>query len=462
MSATKPARGTRDHLAWLIDWVRRCAEDLKQPVHRLRHRDFLEWALAEEGGPSARPSRGDVDAYAGSEGRGAWPNIIAYAADEGGDYEEPDRAQLGMVREIVKTNQHRRKLERLVGDEERFAERLERSLAVAIERNPPSITKLRGAKLATDKPAAREVVAHLSDVHIGIDVDEREVLGGRFNYQIAARRVGLFANQIVSYKSDKRGDAALRLVMNGDLIESTMHGDDNGIDLLTNQIDAAQQIYTSFLDYIRAHGGFSHIHVMCSGGNHDRMWWKGTGRPTAQKFDSIATLLFRGLQAIFRNAPDITFHIPRTPFSLWQTCGWKYYATHGDSCFTIGMPSKSIQLDKLYGKLWALESNAAIGGRVDCLMLGHMHFPSIFRVPGRSPYAWLNINGSVSGRNAYTQHMGFAASPPSQCMWEATTDHAVGDFRIVDLEVADDDARLDSVIRTPMPIGGDAPVYAIG
>jgi hypothetical protein len=457
MSATKPARGTRDHLAWLIDWVRRCAEDLKQPVHRLRHRDFLEWAIAEEGGPSARPSRGDVDAYAGSEGRGAWPNIIAYAADEGGDYEEPDRAQLGMVRELVKTNQHRRKLERLVGDEERASDRLARLMVEAIERTPPVISKINKLTIPAHVPSDTAIVAHLSDTHFGSSPDPEEVLGGRYNWEIAARRMGLFAWQIGEFKREKNRDRVLHLVVNGDGTEGVIHPDDRGIDMLSVQLDGQRQILTHFIDHMRTK--FARVHVHCTTGNHGRWVHRDNGRrPTSQKYDSADMVVYRSLEAIFRSFPDVVFDIPKTPFCIWDVCGHRFLATHGDSVLSLGQPSKNLKFDALFSKLYHLESNEALGGqRFAAICLGHYHHPMVCRIPGRSPQPYLTINGAASGRSAFSQSYGFASSPPSQTMWETTSEHAIGDFRIVDLERADDDPQYSLIIPTPTPLGQRMP-----
>jgi hypothetical protein len=69
----------------------------------------------------------------------------------------------------------------------------------------------------------------------------------------------------------------------------------------------------------------------------------------------------------------------------------------------------------------------------------------------------LTINGAASGRSAFSQSYGFASSPPSQTMWETTSEHAIGDFRIVDLERADDDPQYSLIIPTPTPLGQRMP-----
>jgi predicted phosphodiesterase len=449
MTAAKPARGTREHLAWMVEWVRRCAEETGKKPFQLRRDAFHSWLLSLEEEHESRPTRNDIDAYATGENRGAWPNLVAYAADEGGDYEEPDRAQLGMVRELAKTNQHRRKLERLVGDEERFAVRLHAALAEAVQRTPPVLSNLRKPTLRQDSGAPSEIICHVSDTHWGHVVDSREVPGGRYDYQIAARRMGLLCDQVARFKRHR--DTALRLVLAGDLIEGSIHSDDRGVDALASQLDGARQIVTSMVDFFRHH--FSRIHVETATGNHDRFSHRDHGkRPTQAKWDSHTTVLYRGLEAIFRDAPDVSWNIPLTPYVQWTSCGHRYFATHGDSVFSAGTPGKTIQLERIHSQLWKLESNEAVG-RCDVVLIGHLHFPAIFRIPGRQPSAWLAINGAASGRTAFTQTLNLACSPPVQCFWECTPENAVGDYRQADLWRADDDARFDAIVPTPTPIG---------
>jgi predicted phosphodiesterase len=450
LSNTKPAKGSGQHRAWISQWLVDASEDLGVQVHQLKRDKFLAWATEREPNAVLRPSREDCDVYGNAEGLGAWTNLRAYVASQAGKLPEPTIAELGQARELQREHAYRRKLERAAGDEDWQSRRLLEGITAAIERTPPVLTDLRRRPANDNAPAEREICVHISDVHIGAHIDPDEVIGSRYNYQIAARRLALLAYQVAHYKRDRRGNAPLRLVFNGDLIESDLHGEP-GIDLLVNQFDAARQTYTSLIDYLR--GFYPRIRVEHASGNHDRTFWRNPGRAMNAKYDSISTMMIRSIEAVFRDCPDVSFNIPKTPYATWEMCGKRFLATHGDTVIQAGTPSKSVQLDKIYGQIWRFEASEAVNGRFDAIMIGHLHFASLFRVPGRSPHAFLNINGSVVGRSAWTQAMGFAAGPPSQCFWETTSDHAVGDFRIADLDRADDDARWDDVIPTPTPIG---------
>jgi hypothetical protein len=458
--SNKPAKGSGQHRAWISQWLVDSAEDIGVEVHRLQRDKFLAWANEREPNASLRPSRDDCDVYGNAEGLGAWSNLRAYVASQAGKLPEPTIAELGFAREVANDNRYRRALERAVGDDEFYARRLTDALVAAVERCPPSVTPKRPV-IESAVPQDRAIVAHLSDCHFGCETHPEEVLGGKYNWEIAARRMGLFAWQIGEFKREKGRERTLHLIANGDLTEGVIHQDDRGIDPLAVQLDGMRQILTSLLDYLRT--SFARIHVHFTTGNHGRWIHRDGGRrPSAQKWDSADTTVYRAVEATFRHCPDVTFDIPRTPFCRWTVCGHRYLATHGDSVLSMGQPSKSIKFDSLFSKLYHLESNEALGGeRFAAIAMGHLHHPMVCRVPGRAPHPYLTINGAASGRTNFSQTMGFASSPPSQTMWEVTTDHAIGDFRIVDLERADNDPRFSQIVPTPVRIGEPLPKVAV-
>jgi hypothetical protein len=445
----KPLRGSDAHRDFMVRWIHDAAADLGVPVQFLKRDAFLKWADEREPNAAFRPTRDCIAAYGGALSRNAWSVILGHALAESGEAKEPVRAELGQMREIQRGTNYARKLERLVGDGDYYARRLETALVEAVERCPPVLSTVTQSRVMDLPAIEREIVVHVSDTHWGHIVQSDEVPGGRYDYQIAARRFGLLCQQVAAYKHDEH--TALRLVIAGDVVEGSIHSDDRGIDALASQLDAARQMLTSAIDWFRGH--FSRIYVETCAGNHDRFSHRDGGRrPMAQKWDGHAVTLYRGVEAIFRNCPEVSFNIPRTPYAMWKSCGHTYFSTHGDGVFQVGTPGKSIHLEKLFSQLWRLESNETIG-RADVIMLGHHHWPALSRIPGRQPSAWLAINGSAVGRSAFTQAMNLACSPPVQCFWEVTDRFPVGNYRQVDLWLADEDERYERIVPVPTPIG---------
>jgi predicted phosphodiesterase len=323
------------------------------------------------------------------------------------------------------------------------------ALADAVAANPPRISRLDKPRIDPALPSSCETVAFLSDVHFGSIIDAMEVPGGGYDWPIAARRMGLFASQVAAYKPHHRERSTLRLLLAGDLIEGEIHGRGPHLDALAMQIDGCRQILTSMIDYLRHH--YARIEVECTGGNHDR-WAHREGRAVTQKWDGIATTIYRGLAAIFRDCSDVTFHIPRTPYTTWQAPGGTWCAvTHGDTVFSASNPGRRIDVQKLATQTRAWNSARRDGERLEVVAVGHYHTPLFTELDDGIA---LLINGCGSGASTYGQSLGWHGSNPIQLLWESVPGHPVGDVRFVRLGAAD--ATHERIVRVPEMIGDAA------
>lgn len=434
----KPARGTKAHTEFMINHIRDVAEAVGVPIENLSRDRFLK--------ESECATKADIEAC---DNWGAIRRLARAAATDA-----TPREELAQRRSVVHANTHRRALERQIGDVEYVSSRLHDALLDAVEANPPRISKLPKRQIAHMSPARREIVALISDTHFGMTIDPDEVVGQQYNWQIAARRMARYVHQVSMYKHMHRKGTPLRLILNGDIIEGKIHNDDNGVDMLATQIDGARQIFTAAIDYLRHF--FDDIIVECVTGNHSRWPFKGPGRATAQKYDSAATTVYRGLEAIFRDAPDVQFNIPKTPYNTFKLCGvHRAFVTHGDTVFHVGAPGKSVNVEKITRQIFTIDTSKLFNEPVAVTMLGHYHFPLWCKIENGSD---LIINGCASGVNAYAQSLGIFAGRPMQLVFESTDEYAVGDCRMVDLAPADQEAILDEIIPTPVPLGA-SPAY---
>lgn len=441
----KPTPGSSSHRKWVVQVLGDCAASLDTDIVYMTRTQFREYVAGND------IPLTDKDLVS----LGGFTRIKNYAYDALAQDPQASAAVLGQIREVQHGNTHRRALERQLGDVDYIARRMEEALVAAVAKNPPKISKLTKPKINWKKPTAREIVVHISDTHFGQCVNPEEVAGGRYDWEIAARRMGYLCHQVAGYRKEFRKDTTLRLVLNGDLLEGKIHDDDRGVDLMSAQIDGTRQILTSMIDFFRHH--FGRIEVIGQTGNHERWPFRGPGRPTAQKFDSATTTVLRGVEQIFRSAADVRFHIPLTPFSVWEACGWRFMATHGDDVFAIGNPGKGIQFQALFHKLYAMEVGGDFGGRVNMVMMGHWHNPLLTRIPGIKPQPYLTVNGCASGRTAYTQTIGAPSASPVQTFWEVTTESPVADFQMCDLDSADTESIYEGIVPVPTPIGYTLP-----
>jgi len=439
----RPVRGTSEHRDFMVAQILEASEGLNIPPSYLARDTFLSWAQGVEDGPT----RTDIDVY------GTWAALRAYAVDVLGTDVTPlaSKEEMGGKRAIAEANRHRRSLERELGQVEYIYERLASTLEEAVRKSPPvlqTVTK----KTREAKPSERKaIVAHLSDLHFGLEIDPEEVLGQRYSWPIAARRMGRFCEAVIDYVNENPEYADLHIVMNGDIIEGKIHNDDSGVDLLTRQVDGARQLLTSVIDCLRQH--FDEVFVECTSGNHGRWPFKGPGRATAQKYDGATTLIYRGMEMIFRDADDVSFNIPKSPFAVFDVCGHLMFATHGDTVLVLGNPGKSINVKEIVRQVLALETSGILSRRPEVVMLGHHHFPTWFRVPSGPTNNHIMVNGCASGLSAYANSIGIFSSTPVQTFFGVSKERAVESFHMVDLDVADEEARFEGYVPVPTPLG---------
>lgn len=438
----RPPRGTPEHKYYLVDRITDCAYDLDINILHLSRNKFLEWCGERE----LDLARKDVDIY-------GWGPIKNFAWDVAGETNEPTPSisELGERRSVHHANRHRRALERHLGDVQYIYEKLVSTLAYAVEKTPPVLRDLPPVEIPEDRGARKDaLVVHVSDTHFGLNVDPNEVLGAKYNWTIAARRMGYFGYRVVEY-AKRKGITKCYLILNGDIIEGKIHTDDNGQELLASQCDGSRQILTALVDYFRTQ--FTEIDVHCTTGNHGRWPFKGSGRATAQKYDSATTLIYRGMEQIFRDVEQVKFSIPRAPFVEFDAAGNRIFATHGDGVFTIGNPGRSMNMDKLVRQVLALEASEILAARPDVVLLGHYHFPFWGRIPNGPKNSHLMVNGCASGMTPYTNTIGLFSGTPVQTFFETSTNRVVDGFHQVDLSEGDAYEEYEQVVPVPAPLG---------
>jgi len=376
---------------------------------------------------------------------GTWGQVRMLAALEDGEppTERDPKESEGARQEIG----YARKLERQIGRAEWFADRLDSSLARAIERQPIMAAEVRKpVALRKEGRAKATLTALLSDLHFGVSVDPVECHGSEFSWQIACRRLAKVAEQCADWKPEKRDLTDLVLVLNGDIIEGVIHLDSHLIDPLSIQIVGATRALVSMIDFLRGH--FRNVRVICAPGNHDRVTHRGHGRTTAQRWDSHARSIYLGLECAFRSCDDVRVEVPSGALASYKTPGEHLIvASHGDTEPTISNPGKGINTARIGEKLRAIDIARVFGSEIEVLLLGHWHQPAAFMTPHG---AMVVVNGSLIGGSPFSQNGAGVWDPePAQWIFESVAGYPFGDSRIVRLRDADARADLDATIPTP-------------
>lgn len=420
-------------LDYVLEEIVRVADDLDVNPRLLLRSKFL---------PKSDVSKHDLDAY------GGFSKLRADAAHTHGI---ESHKKLAESRGVELRNSYVRKLERQRGTADYLSDKLLKGITDVFKSHPISIPKSTVKLKKPDSPE-RMLTLLWSDLHFGLDVDSREVLNSEYNWRVAARRLALTCKQAVQFKPEHRDETSLQIVLNGDILAGVIHLSEANIKETQEQIWGATAILTHGIAFLRKY--FGKINVLCLPGNHDRMTYRGHDRAVSQRWNSHAHSVFLGLKCWFQNTDGVTFDIPMAGMGTYEAPGGSLiFASHGDTEPTTSNVGKSFNVEQTTKSLLKMSAGAVFGKKVDVVLFGHWHQPSLFMLPDGTTCI---INGCLIGSDPFAQNgVGFFNTMPAQVMFESVPGFPVGDFRVIQLRSADKDKSLDEIIHIPgLELGG--------
>lgn len=290
------------------------------------------------------------------------------------------------------------------------------------------------------KKVDRIVTIVLSDHHIGSDILSEET-GRQFGPVEEARALACIAEQVVNYKTLKRSEAILHVLMLGDMIENQLHGPTSA-DLVHLQACRAIWLYPQLLTHFAS--AFKLVRVFFAVGNHGRDKFIHPDRATALKFNAIETTIYFALRQIMSKYHNIEFYQPLTPWVEFPLFHFKGYATHGDTHINVGNPGKTINIAKIENQINRINASLKDTEEYKVFVMGHVHQPLVTQLTNGS---YLILNGALVPPNAYAQSINITEAPQVQVLWEATPDHPVGDARLIDVKGSERIQSLDKIIK---------------
>lgn len=292
----------------------------------------------------------------------------------------------------------------------------------------------------TNSTVNRMVTLVLSDHHIGSDILKEET-GFKFSSIEESRALACIAEQVINYKTDKRNETILNVLMLGDIIENELHGASSA-DFLHLQTCRAIYLYPQLLSILAQ--SFKKVNVFCSVGNHGRDKFIHPERATSLKFNAIETTIYFAIKQIMSKYPNISFTLPMTPWVEFNLFNHKGYATHGDTHIRVGNPGRSINISRIEQQINKINASLKDTEEYKVFVMGHVHQPMVTQLANGS---YLIINGSIVPPNAYAQSINIMESPQVQILWESTMDYPVGDFRLIDISGSENKAKFDKIIK---------------
>lgn len=342
--------------------------------------------------------------------------------------------------------QHRNKLDAHYGRDIVLKDEFLSVFKEVMEKNPlkmhPPVKPLK----KTGQHIKRSLVVHFSDTHFGCNIDQTEMDGiNQFNWTIAARRMALMMDQVVTYKPQYREETELVMCINGDIIAGVIHDQEWAVDLLTKQFAGALNIFTQAISYAARH--FGKVRVVCTPGNHGRAMHKSNrDRATVHKWDSYENMIYVALREVFKGKhANVEFTIPECPYAIIDIQGHKFLVTHGDTVINVGNPGKSLNMKSINEQINKINSQLIKGDeRLAAIMVGHVHVPTVQETEGGT---MLLINGTLSGADPFAQSLGIFSKNATQTLFEVVKGYAVGDIRLIKLRDADSQEKLEEIIE---------------
>lgn len=282
----------------------------------------------------------------------------------------------------------------------------------------------------------------LSDLHFGADIKSEETGYQDYGTVEEARRFAAIIKQTIDYKPQYRPTTELHVNLLGDIIQNKLH-DPQDAAAMSEQICRAIHLVSQGLALLAEN--FPKVFVHCAPGNHGRDLARHKERASSGKWDCLETVIYYAVKKSLSEYPNIFFHIPKTPFVVYEVLGNKIFATHGDNVLNPGNPGKSLNIGKLEGQLNRINASMKDNDEVKVAIVGHTHCPSVSYLPGGSA---MITNGCLCPVDQFAVSIGILENLSAQVLFESIADYPLGDIRFIKVGIEHDkDTSLDKLVK---------------
>jgi len=282
----------------------------------------------------------------------------------------------------------------------------------------------------------------LSDLHFGSDTKTSETGFQSYGRLEESRRLATIIQQTIDYKPQYRKDTILCVNLLGDLIQHKLH-DPQDAAPMAEQVCRAIHLLSQALAQLAEN--FPRVEVHCATGNHGRDMNRHVKRATSGKWDSVETVIYYALVKILSKYKNVKFHIPKTPFAVYEVFGHKIFATHGDTVLKPGNPGKSLNISGLENQLNKINATLKDSDEIKVAIVGHTHVASVSILTNGT---FMVTNGALPPIDQFCVSIGILEGVSSQTLFEMTKDHAVGDIRFILVGLDNDrNAALDKIVQ---------------
>lgn len=257
-----------------------------------------------------------------------------------------------------------------------------------------------------------------SDWHWGEVVKPSEIGGvNEYNLEIARARlvrlidttIDLLTNHMVNPEYP-----GIVFALGGDMVSGDIHEElsvTNDMPMMPVVLDLVDHLYIAIK---RLKEVFGRVFLPCVAGNHGR----NTHKVRAKEFNynSFDWLIYKQLDRLFQDDPDVVFYIPDGTDALVNIAGHRYCFSHGNQ-FRGGDGQVGPLGPVIRGDHRKRGRNGQVGQEYDTLVIGHFHqLVQMKRII---------MNGSLIGYNEYAYTNNFGYEPPQQALWVTHEQHGI-------------------------------------
>lgn len=241
------------------------------------------------------------------------------APDLQAELEEIKRERRELEKEKIKVRDERNEYRRLIREQARKESFLD-LVGRVISEETESLT------LDKDLPMFHtdcDLLAHLTDIHTGIKIDNRF---NRFDEEILRRRLNRYLSKIISIRNTHHAENCYLVI--GEILSGIIHNNlrlENNMDLI-EQFKTASELIALMIQELAQH--FTGIHIYVTPGNHSRISPKKEDSLDGENMDLLLPFY---LSARLQNINNVYIHEnakdPGT--AMFYIRGHLVVATHG-------------------------------------------------------------------------------------------------------------------------------------
>ena len=307
--------------------------------------------------------------------RAYYDEVFVPMMEDGGNgiVEDMRAQQLELAKERVKVRDERNEVARI----QRELARRESLIDLVREGIRYEVSPAPGYVYHQQAPAENDCVVHLTDLHVGIEIDN---WCNEYNVDVLRDRLARYASKVDEIRR-RHGSENCWVLLGGDIVSGLIHTNlrlENNLDVV-QQVKVASVAISEFLQALS--GMFGMVHVYAVPGNHGRVQPKKEDNLRGENFDCLVPFILGLMLKDYRNVEIHEDNMEPT-VAIFRVRNNTVFGVHGDKD----------SMENVVQKLTMM-----FGLKPDIVLAGHRHTNGMRTVFDAKVYE----SGCLSGPDSY-------------------------------------------------------------